>query len=59
MAAAKGLLHETWQADDDKALAAERRWQRRLLVGDNQRIAVKRNLAGSDKPFVRRRIKSL
>lgn len=59
VAAAKGLLHETWQADDDKALAAERRWQRRLLVGDNQRIAVKRNLAGSDKPFARRRIKSL
>lgn len=59
VAAAKGLLHETWQADDNKALAAERRWQRRLLVGDNQRIAVKRNLGGADKPFARRRIKSL
>lgn len=59
VAAAKGLLHETWQADDGKALAAERRWQRRLLTGENQRISVKRNLAGSDKPFARRRIKSL
>lgn len=59
VAAAKGLLQDTWQADVDQALAAERRWQRRLLVGENQRIALKRNLKKAEIDFRRRRIKSL
>ena len=59
VAAAKGLLQENWLADQDTVLSAERRWQRRLLVGENQRIAMKRNLKKDDLPFGRRRIKSL
>ena len=59
VAAAKGLLQESWQADEDKVLALERRWQRKLLIGENQRIAVKRNLSKSEKPFGKRRIKAL
>lgn len=59
VAAAKGLLQENWCAEPNAVLAAERRWQRRLLVGENQRIAMQRNTKDSAKPFARRRIKSL
>ncbi len=59
VAAAKGLLQQSWLAPAAEALALERRWQRRLLVGENQRIALKRNLQKSDAGFGRRRIKSL
>jgi enoyl-CoA hydratase/carnithine racemase len=59
VAAAKGLLHDTWTADQDDVLALERRWQRKLLVGENQRIAMKRSGKQTDLPFARRRIKSL
>ena len=43
IAAAKHLLQETWHASERSALSAERRWQRRVLMGDNQRIAIRRN----------------
>lgn len=59
VAAAKALLQQSWQADEDTALALERRWQRRLLVGKNQRIAVKRNFSENEMPFQRRRIRSI
>lgn len=59
VAAAKGLLQESWMASPGEALALERRWQRRLLVGENQRIALKRNLKQADIPFGQRRIKRL
>lgn len=43
VAAAKFLLQESWHAAEPDALAAERKWQRRVLAGRNQRIAVRRN----------------
>ncbi len=44
-AAAKHLLHEGWHGSDDAALSAERRWQRRVMGGKNQRLAVKNNMS--------------
>lgn len=43
IAAGKALLQESWTADESTALAAERRWQRRLMGRGNQRIAAKRD----------------
>jgi enoyl-CoA hydratase/carnithine racemase len=43
VAAAKFLLQESWHTTEPEALAAERKWQRRVLAGRNQRIAVRRN----------------
>ena len=60
VAAAKFLLQESWHAAEPDALATERKWQRRLLAGRNQRVAVRRNAPrGPDDPevpFVPRRI---
>jgi len=64
VAAAKFLLQESWHAAEPEALAAERRWQRRVIGGRNQRIATRRNAPrGSnhgpeqpEPPFVPRRI---
>jgi enoyl-CoA hydratase/carnithine racemase len=51
VAAAKFLLQESWHAAERGALAAERKWQRRVLAGPNQRIAVRRNASRSpDQP---------
>lgn len=58
VAAAKFLLQDAWHADEDLALAAERRWQRRVLGGRNQRVAVKRNMQkdeGQEASFFPRR----
>lgn len=44
VAAAKCLLQEAWHGSEDEALAAERRWQRDVIGGRNQRIAVQRNV---------------
>jgi hypothetical protein len=44
VAAAKLLLQEAWAAGRGAALAAERRWQRRLVGRPNQRTAMERNL---------------
>jgi len=43
VAAAKLLLQEGWHAGEADALAAERKWQRRVIAGANQRVAVRRN----------------
>jgi len=56
VAAAKLLLQTAWSGSERGALAAERRWQRRLLGSKNQRIAVKRNLEKSDVPYLARRL---
>lgn len=64
VAAAKFLLQESWHTSEPEALAAERRWQRRVIGGRNQRIAARRNAprgSGSgaeqpEPPFVPRRI---
>ncbi len=66
VAAAKFLLQEGWHGGEAETLAAERRWQRRVIAGRNQRIAVRRNaLRGPDQgpeqpelPFLPRRIGS-
>ncbi|WP_348674876.1 crotonase/enoyl-CoA hydratase family protein [uncultured Abyssibacter sp.] len=43
IAAGKALIHDAWLADEGETLAAERRWQRKLMGRKNQRIAAKRN----------------
>lgn len=57
VAAAKHLLHDGWHGSEAEALAAERRWQRRVMGGANQRIAVKANLGKDAQPFGARRIR--
>ncbi len=56
VAAAKFLMQEAFGTGESGALAAERRWQRRLLGSRNQRIAVARNLEKKDLPYGPRRI---
>ncbi len=50
-AAAKHLFREAWDASDYGALAAERRWQRRIIGRKNQRIASARNTGKPDLPY--------
>ena len=58
VAAAKYLLQEGWHGDEASSLAAERRWQRRVMGGKNQRLAVKRNMKPDQEgAFVPRRLK--
>jgi enoyl-CoA hydratase/carnithine racemase len=57
VAAAKFLLQDAESASEHGALAAERRWQRRLIGKTNQRIAVKRNMEKQDIAFVPRKIR--
>lgn len=56
VAAAKFLMQEAFGGGESSALAAERRWQRRLLGSRNQRIAVARNLQKKDLPYGPRRL---
>lgn len=56
VAAAKFLMQDAFDRSETGALAAERRWQRKLLGSRNQRIAVARNLEKKDLPFGPRRI---
>jgi enoyl-CoA hydratase/carnithine racemase len=56
VAAAKFLMQDAYGAGESDALAAERRWQRRLLGKRNQRIAVARNLEKKDLPYGPRRV---
>ncbi len=53
-AGAKHLFTEAWGADEADALAAERRWQLRMLRCKNQRIATKRNLKDPQAPYEER-----
>ncbi len=45
VAATKHLFHETWLADERRAFAIESIRQLRLLLGRNQRVAMKANFA--------------
>jgi enoyl-CoA hydratase/carnithine racemase len=56
VAAAKFLLQQAWHADERGALAAERRWQRRVIGASNQRIAVRRNAGKAELPFGQRKL---
>jgi enoyl-CoA hydratase/carnithine racemase len=56
VAAAKFLMQEAYGPGESSALAAERRWQRRVIGKRNQRIAVARNLEKKDLPYGPRRI---
>jgi enoyl-CoA hydratase/carnithine racemase len=56
VAAAKFLLQDAFGPGESEALAAERKWQRRLLGSRNQRIAVARNLEQKDLPYGPRRV---
>jgi enoyl-CoA hydratase/carnithine racemase len=56
VAAAKFLMQDAFGAGESRALAAERRWQRRLLGSRNQRIAVARNVEKKDLPYGPRRV---
>jgi enoyl-CoA hydratase/carnithine racemase len=56
VSATKRLLDQSWFATEYGALAAERRWQRRLMGGKNQRIAVQNNMKKAETPFEPRRI---
>ncbi|MEQ1800646.1 MAG: crotonase/enoyl-CoA hydratase family protein [Gammaproteobacteria bacterium] len=62
VAAAKLLLQEGWHGTEAEALAAERKWQRRVIAGRNQRIAVRRNAPRNpdqpELPFLPRRLGS-
>ena len=50
-AAAKRLFRESWNASEYRVLAAERRWQLRMILGKNQRIATARNTGKPDLPY--------
>lgn len=51
IAAGKFLLQDAWQGSLRQALAAERRWQRRIVGRANQRIALERNQKKTDRAF--------
>jgi enoyl-CoA hydratase/carnithine racemase len=55
IAAAKRLFNTAWSGSAHAALAAERRWQLRMLLGKNQRIATARNTGKPDRPYQPRR----
>lgn len=56
VAASKFLLQQSWRSGEYAALAAERKWQRRLIGRRNQQISVKRNTGQPELPFAPRRI---
>ena len=53
-AAAKRLFREVWSASEHRVLAGERRWQLRMLLGKNQRIATARNMGKPDAAYLPR-----
>lgn len=55
IAAAKHLFNKAWNGSEHTALAAERRWQLRMLLGKNQRVASARNTGRPDAPYQPRR----
>jgi len=55
VAAAKFLMQDAWHGSERRALAAERRWQRRVIGRNNQRIAIRRNVGNSEEPYRARR----
>ena len=57
-AAAKDLFRRAWTADEAAALRTERRVQRRLLGGANQKLALSRNLKGDETPYQPRKYRN-
>jgi enoyl-CoA hydratase/carnithine racemase len=57
VAAAKKLFNEAENDSDGAALAAERRWQRRLMGSENQRRSAQRHLKGEAVPFLPNRFR--
>jgi enoyl-CoA hydratase/carnithine racemase len=51
VAAAKLLLQQSWSASEPEALAAERRWQRRLIGRGNQLVSLRRNSGHPTEPW--------
>jgi enoyl-CoA hydratase/carnithine racemase len=56
VAASKFLLQRAWSARECRALALERRYQRKVIGKTNQRIAVARNMKEAGKPYAPRRV---
>jgi enoyl-CoA hydratase/carnithine racemase len=59
VAAAKFLLQDAWCASEGRSLASERKWQRRVIGGKNQRLAIRKNREKADggtTPFGPRRV---
>lgn len=56
VAAGKKLLQQAWTGTERQALQAERRWQRRLIGGINQRIAVARATREPERAYRSRRV---
>ncbi|NGY05463.1 crotonase/enoyl-CoA hydratase family protein [Solimonas terrae] len=56
IAAGKFLMQRSWVGSEHRALALERRYQRRIINKRNQKIAVARNQRKADMPFAARRI---
>lgn len=54
VAAAKRLVQHAWDSSERSTLAAERRWQRKLLGSANQRIAARRNIEKQEIPYLPR-----
>lgn len=54
VAAGKFLLQSAWDDDESRALAAERRYQRRIIGRRNQRIATLRNQGKPDTAYAPR-----
>lgn len=57
VAAGKWLLQDAWAGSEHHALAAERRWQRRLIGRINQRIAIARNTKEPDRAYEPRQLR--
>ncbi len=55
VAGTKLLFHQGWNASPGRALRLERRIQRKLMTGDNHRIARTANQSGQDPDYVTRR----
>ncbi len=53
-AAAKRMFRESWGASEWGVLASERRWQLRMILGRNQRIATARNMGKPDAAYLPR-----
>lgn len=58
VAAGKFLMQNAYSNNESGALAAERRYQRQLMGGKNQMIAMDRGMKKSDKPFKPVKIRS-
>ncbi len=58
IAAGKFLMQNAYNTDESGALAAERRYQRRLMGGKNQMIAVERGMKKTETPFKPVKIRS-